>query len=137
MTTSFDDQDRGAGHLLSRSWSILIVDDNLDLAENIAEILENEGYPARVAGSAEEALAEALSDRVSILITDFRLPGMDGAELVTRLRGQRAPLHALVISAYSDELTMDAARNAGAEFLAKPIDFARLYSFVRRHGASA
>jgi DNA-binding NtrC family response regulator len=116
---------------------ILIVDDNIGLAENIAEILEDQGFATQVAGSGEEALAATLDDAVGILITDFRLPGIDGAELVTRLRQRRGHLSAVVISAYNDETTIDTVKKARAEFLAKPIDFARLSWFVRQHGGLA
>jgi DNA-binding response OmpR family regulator len=110
---------------------VLIVDDNVALAENIAEILAGEGYTTEVAASAEEALAKALTQRISVLITDFRLPGINGAELVRRLRLQRENLHAVVISAHNDEETVDDARDAGAEFMAKPLDFGALHRFVR------
>src|SRR5919201_1415379 len=97
---------------------VLIVDDNVGLAENIAEILESEGHATEVAASAEEALNRGLTARVSVLITDFRLPGMNGAELVRHLRRQWQNLHAVVISAHSDDETIGEAREAGAEFMA-------------------
>lgn len=116
---------------------VLIVDDNLEFAENIAEILEIEGFLTEVSGSAEEALPRALAEEVATVVTDFRLPGMTGAELVDQVRRHRQHLHAVVISAYSDEATVTAARAAGAAFLPKPLDFALLTRFVReRDGAS-
>ncbi len=53
---------------------VVIVDDNLALAENIAEILILEGFPCEVLGSAEEALPTALGEGVAIVVTDYRLP---------------------------------------------------------------
>jgi DNA-binding response OmpR family regulator len=105
---------------------VLIVDDNQDLAENIAEILSMQGYATEIATSAEEALPKALPDGPGILVTDYRLPGMTGADLVREVRQRRAVIRAVVMSAYTDERTISAAKNAGAEFLAKPIDFASL-----------
>lgn len=105
---------------------VLIVDDNQDLAENIAEILSMKGYATEIATSAEEALPKALPDGPGILVTDFRLPGMTGAELVSTIRRTRDTLRAVVISAYTDERTILAARSAGADFLPKPVDFASL-----------
>jgi DNA-binding response OmpR family regulator len=110
---------------------VLIVDDNLELAENIAEILTFEGYLTEVSGSAEEALPNALRAEVGIVVTDYRLPGMTGADFIKRLRQHRKHLHAVVISAYTDERTVSAAREVGARFLSKPVDFALLSSFVR------
>lgn len=116
---------------------VLIVDDNVDLAENIAEILEGQGYATEVAASAEDALEKALARRVTLLITDFRLPGISGAELVRRLRRRSADLRAVVISAYNDDATIADARRAGAQFMAKPVDFGALHQFVRAHAGSA
>ncbi len=55
--------------------SVLIVDDNQDLAENIAEILSMRGYTTEIATSAEEALPKAIPDGPWLLVTDYRLPG--------------------------------------------------------------
>src|SRR6476620_7473044 len=54
---------------------VLIVDDNLALAENIAEILQLDGHIARVAGSAEELFSNAWEDELDVVVTDYRLPG--------------------------------------------------------------
>ncbi len=106
--------------------SVLIVDDNQDLAENIAEILAMRGYTTQIATSAEEALPKALPDGPGILVTDYRLPGMTGADLVREIKQTRASLRAVVMSAYTDDRTISAARSAGADFLPKPVDFASL-----------
>jgi DNA-binding response OmpR family regulator len=106
--------------------SVLVVDDNQDLADNIAEILGMRGFAALVASSAEEALPRALPDGPGLIVTDFRLPGMSGAELVRRVRAQRRAVRAVVISAYTDDVTVAAAREAGAEFLPKPVDLGAL-----------
>jgi|ERR1022692_818318 DNA-binding NtrC family response regulator len=113
---------------------VVIVDDNLELAENIAEILGLEGHPTEVFESAEEALPNALSEDVAIIVTDYRLPGMTGAEFLKLIRQVRRQLHAVVISAYTDDETMKAAREADARFLPKPVDFAWLRTFVREFG---
>lgn len=106
--------------------SVLVVDDNQDLAENIAEILSLNGFATVIATSAEEALPKALPEGPELLVTDFRLPDMNGAELVQRVRQHRRTVRAIVISAYTDDGTVSAAKNAGAEFLAKPVDVGAL-----------
>jgi two-component system, response regulator PdtaR len=113
---------------------VVIVDDNVALAENIAEILNLDGFASEVFGSAEEALPTALGEAVAIVVTDYRLPGMTGPELVKRIRAQGKNLRAVVISAYSDERTMKAAIEAGAHFLSKPLDYVWLTNFVREVG---
>jgi DNA-binding response OmpR family regulator len=110
--------------------NVLVVDDNQDLAENIAEILMLRGFAPTIAASAEEALPKALPDGPSLVVTDYRLPGMTGAELVRRIRAQRGSVRAVVISAYTDDNTVAAAREAGADFLAKPVDLVALSSLL-------
>ncbi|HVZ72902.1 MAG TPA: response regulator [Polyangia bacterium] len=121
----------------SKSHRVLVVDDNVGLAENIAEILELEGHAAVVATSAEEALAKLEQAGPDVLVTDYRLPGMSGAALVRRLREAGFVVHAIVISAYTDERTIEDARNAGAAFVAKPVDFEALGRLIDRSEGNA
>ena len=117
---------------LNRGQRVLIVDDNVALAENIAEILEMHGYVTQVAASGEEALAKLPVGETDILVTDYRLPDTNGANLVRQLRGMGLRARAIVISAYTDQRTIDDATNAGATFVPKPIDFAVLGGIIRR-----
>jgi DNA-binding NtrC family response regulator len=109
---------------------ILVVDDNVPMAENVAEVLEISGYRARVARSAEEALA-VFDREVGAVITDFRMANQNGAELIAELRRRGSRIPALVMSAYTDEATVDACTNAGAfAVLPKPIVFDHLLALV-------
>ena len=115
---------------------ILIVDDNVGLAENIAEILEMEGYVAIVATSAEEALTKTEPPPPEVVVTDYRLPGLSGAALVRRLQERGVRVRAIVISAYTDEKTIEDARSAGADFVAKPVDFQMLGRLIGAPGTA-
>jgi DNA-binding NtrC family response regulator len=105
---------------------VLIVDDNVQLAENIAEILEFDGHRTDVAVSAEEALSKLPIYSPEVVVTDYRLPGMNGAQLVRRLRSAGVRARAVVISAHTDDSTIQEATDAGAQFVPKPLDFKRL-----------
>jgi len=109
---------------------VLVVDDNIELAENIAEILEMDGCVAEVAASVEDALAKASRIAPDVLVTDYRLPGTSGVELVRRFRAAHGPLRAVIISAYTDDQTIKDATDVGAAFLAKPVDFEHLRRFI-------
>jgi CheY-like chemotaxis protein len=110
---------------------ILVVDDHVYLAENIAEILEGEGYQTRVAISAEQALDTLDQDEIHAVITDYRLPGRNGAQLIREMRRRGRQIPAVVMSAYSDEETIAAARAAGAqEVLTKPVMIVQLLGLV-------
>ena len=105
-----------------RSGRILVVDDQVELAENIAEILQGIRFDTEVAGSAEAALERIGRGGITAVVTDFRLPGRTGAQLIEELRrrGERMPV--LMMSAYTDDITIDQSRTAGAwMFLPKPV----------------
>jgi DNA-binding response OmpR family regulator len=118
-----------------------VVDDQVEFAENIAEILEGLGFETEVAASAEAGLARIDQGGITALITDFKLPGRTGAELIEdiRRRGNRMP--ALVMSAFTDDRTMDRAQAAGAWlFMPKPVPLSALMeafeSLARRPAAA-
>ena len=110
---------------------ILIVDDHIDLAENVAEVLETAGYQTVVADSAEAALIRLESGDIAALVTDYRLPGRNGAELIIEMRRRGLGIPALVMSAFTDDATIEHAQSAGAvEFMAKPIDLKHLFQVM-------
>lgn len=120
---------------MSNRGKILVVDDHVDLAENIADILAGAGYDTVVADSAERALARLEEEGIDALITDFKLPGRNGAELITELRRRGSDIPAVVMSAYTDEGTIESAQVAGAfDVLPKPVDIARLMALVSALG---
>jgi phosphoserine phosphatase RsbU/P len=108
---------------------VLIVDDDDMLAEYIAIELESRGCQARSVGSAGEAL-EVMDDNVDLLITDWNMPGMDGMELVRRVRERSHPdshLHIVMMTGRDDGGASFAALQAGVDdFLYKPIDAVQL-----------
>jgi len=63
-------------------------------------------------------------------VTDYRLPGITGAAFVKQFLATHARVRAMVISAYTDAKTIDAAMEAGATFMAKPLDFTLLGHWV-------
>ena len=114
---------------------VLIVDDNVEMAENIAEILQMDGHSTEVAESAEEALPKAVLSQPDVLLTDYRLPGMNGAEFVRQFCGSRERVLAIVMSAYTDEMTIRNAKESGASFMAKPVNYKLLAHWVRTGSA--
>jgi DNA-binding response OmpR family regulator len=105
-----------------RSGRVLVVDDQIELAENISEILQGIGFETEIAGSAEAGLERVARGGITAVVTDFRLPGQSGAQLIQELRrrGERIPV--MMMSAFTDEGTIDQSRTAGAWlFLPKPV----------------
>ena len=115
-----------------KSGHVLVVDDQIELAENIAEISQGIGFETEVAGSAEAGLERVARGGITAVVTDYRLPGQSGAHLIQELRrrGERIPV--LMMSAYTDEATIDRSRAAGAWlFLPKPVPLPTLVDSFR------
>jgi two-component system, response regulator PdtaR len=116
----------------------LVVDDNREFAENLAEILRDRGDEAVIAGSGPEALALARTTRFDALLTDMRMPLMGGAEVVHAIRRIDPGLAALVITAHVDDRDLEAARREGLlAVLPKPVEVERLLGLLalaRRDG---
>jgi len=110
---------------------VLVVDDNEELAENLAEILNGVGYEARVAVSVEAATTELHAGGCDAVITDFRLPGKSGVDLILALREAGSRIPVVMMSAYTDQAMIESAEAAGAiEVLPKPVDIGRLLGLM-------
>lgn len=110
---------------------LLIVDDHVDLAENLAEILIDAGYEADIAETAEQALERLSGTEYQGVITDFRLPGRSGVDLLVELRRAGHQLPVVMVSAFADGDVVARAEQVGAlEVLPKPVDFDRLFTLV-------
>ena len=114
---------------------MLVVDDNLDAGELIAELLRESGYEVRFAADAVSALALAAAQPVDAALLDIGLPGMSGYELARALRaaaGARAP-RLVALTGYGTALDRARAMEAGFdEHLVKPVAPPHLLSMLRR-----
>jgi DNA-binding NtrC family response regulator len=83
--------------------SILVVDDAADILMIVETFLVNAGFTVEKAASGDEALRKMVADpRIRTLVTDFTMPGMSGADLITRAKQVRPNLKALVITGYAN-----------------------------------
>lgn len=105
---------------------VIIVDDEPEIAQEIADGLMADGIPTLVAGSAQQAigLVDSLVDRVGVVVTDLRMPGLDGLSLIRRLRagapGKAVP-EVVLMSGHASPEELRAAHTAGARaVLRKP-----------------
>jgi FixJ family two-component response regulator len=106
---------------------VAAVDDDFRVRESIASLVESAGYTPMVYSSAEEFLQSGTLAATGCMITDVRMPGMDGLELQRRVRLERPELAVILISAHYDEETRRRALDQGAAgFLNKPFDAAEL-----------
>lgn len=102
---------------------ILVVDDNTQLAENVAEILHDEGHEVVLAVSGADALQfiERSSHCMDAALLDVRMAEMDGVELLERLRARCPKTLYVMMTAFSIDERLAKARSLGAsDILAKP-----------------
>jgi DNA-binding NtrC family response regulator len=111
---------------------VLIVEDDEIFLRPLQRTLEVAGYEVVVTPSGEEALDALKGDDVDLLLTDKRLPGMDGVELVRRIRAEHPDLAVIVMTAYGTiESAVEAVRLGAADYLVKPLESAELLIVVR------
>jgi CheY-like chemotaxis protein len=104
---------------------VLVADDESPIRDLVGEVLIAAGYDVRFAADGLDALQQALSDRPDLVLTDFRMPRLDGVGLVTRLRERDRSLPILMMSAAPpdlDDLTINVIR--------KPFNIPRLVGAV-------
>jgi len=112
---------------------ILVVDDDESLRRITEMQLEEAGYDVSTAPGGEEALAMLSSVSPAVVITDLRMPGMSGLELLEKLRAESPDTSVIIITAFGTVQTAVAAMKAGAyDYITKPIDYDELELVVGR-----
>ena len=112
---------------------IWIVDDDPALRWVMNEALTEAGYPVKAYASAEELRQALGAGRPAVLISDVRLPGESGFELLTHLKREHPRLPVIVVTAHADLESAVAAYQGGAfEYLPKPFDLDELVALVQR-----
>ena len=117
--------------------AVLLVEDELDLARIVARELEAAGFDVRQAHDGETALACLASQPPDVVVLDWMLPGMDGLEVLRRLR-QTSALPVLMLTARAEEIDRVIGLEVGADdYLTKPFGarelIARVRALLRRH----
>lgn len=112
---------------------VLIVDDDQDGAEGIAELLESQGWQIAVAHHSRGALTELEASKSQIVLVDLRLGTESGIDLIARIKETCAEIICLVITANADKESAIGALKVGAyDYLTKPIDPEALFRALER-----
>jgi DNA-binding response OmpR family regulator len=122
----------GRATIAPMSATILIVEDEFAVARGIQYALQQEGYEVAVARSGEDGLEFATTQAPDLVVLDVRLPGIDGFEVLRRLRaaGSKAPV--LVLTARDDEVDKVIGLELGADdYLTKPFGLRELMSRIK------
>ena len=115
------------------SHRILVVDDDASIRETFERHLGRSGYAVSLAGDGQQALSLLHEVDPALVITDVRMPGLDGLELLRRIRDGADPPDVLVITAHDDMRTAIEAMRAGAcDYLVKPLDLDQIDLLIKR-----
>ncbi|HZE88262.1 MAG TPA: sigma-54 dependent transcriptional regulator, partial [Verrucomicrobiae bacterium] len=111
---------------------LLVIDDEPDIRKTLKMTLEYEGYEVLTASSGNEGLERARVDRPDAILLDIKMPGLDGLEVLERLKGQPGDSAVLMISGHGDIADAVKATRLGAiDFLEKPLEQERLSLAIR------
>ncbi|GAA0641397.1 sigma-54-dependent transcriptional regulator [Halomonas beimenensis] len=112
---------------------VMIIDDEAHLRITAGQTLELAGYTPQAYESAEAALAALTPDFPGVVVSDIRMPGMDGMTLLREVRGRDPDLPVVLITGHGDISTaVEAMRDGAWDFLEKPFAGERLVEVVRR-----
>ncbi|PZU57457.1 MAG: Fis family transcriptional regulator [Brevundimonas sp.] len=113
--------------------SVALVEDDADFRQALVERLTLEGCDVRAFSAAEPALKVLDADFPGVVVTDLRMPGLDGRQLLSRLQALDPTLPVILITGHGDIADAVAAMHDGAyDFVAKPFPFERLQDSLKR-----
>ena len=102
---------------------VAVVDDDEDIRDALSDLLLVMGYSCQAFDRAETFLAAHAPDRFDCLITDIRMPGMSGLELLQRLKAAGSTMPVIVVTSMTDPVTRSRALASGAHaYLTKPVN---------------
>ena len=112
---------------------ILVVDDELFLANALCDYLVQDGHTCAARGSGREALQYASEKRPEVVITDFNMPEMNGIELLRELHTRHPEIRGIILTAFADVENAIEAVNAGVTaYYRKPLDLQALRDGLAR-----
>jgi two-component system response regulator HydG len=112
---------------------VLVVDDDMDMAETLAEGLASRGFAAFACSSSAEALRRLESEGFDLLVTDLRMPVIDGLGLLARSRQMAPERPVIVMTGFGAiETAVDAVRQGAYHYMTKPFTLDELALFARR-----
>jgi nitrogen regulation protein NR(I) len=120
------------------SAKILLIEDDTRAAVSLERMLKSEGYTVAVSHRGDEGLARAQAEDYEVVITDLRLPGIDGLELVRRLHTAKPRMPIVLMTAFgTTETVIEASKRGAFEYLIKPFEMEDLLEITAKAVTSA
>lgn len=111
---------------------ILVLEDDSEMREALRETLEDEGYEVTVAQRGEEAVKVASSQQFDLVVTDIKMPGIDGLEALQQVKERQPHVKSLVVTGYSNqEHTIRAVRLGVGDYMRKPFGLEEFVDRIR------
>jgi two-component system response regulator PilR (NtrC family) len=111
---------------------ILVADDELSMRQFLEILLKKEGHEVLCAGDGQEAFSRFQGDPVDLVITDIKMPRMDGLDLLRKVKEQRPNLPVIMVTAYaSPEDAISAMKSGAYDYLTKPFKLEEIKSVIR------
>jgi DNA-binding response OmpR family regulator len=109
-----------------------VIDDDQSIRTTLAAILQNEGYDVDTAETGKEAIKKSNSDLYSVALIDFRLPDMEGTELLTALRETTPKTVKIMVTGYPTlQNAIECVNKHADAYFTKPVDYDNLLSTIR------
>lgn len=113
--------------------NILLIDDDPDCLQSLAFLLKIEGHACQAFTAPEEALAAYRETGVDLVITDLRMPGINGIQVLQQVRSLNPDAKVVIFTAYWDEdVAIAAVNNRAHDFLGKPLNLEEILATIKR-----
>jgi DNA-binding NtrC family response regulator len=119
---------------MAEEWgAILVVDDDLEMRELVHDVLKDRGHQITTAGSGQEALTLLANGDYAVVLTDLRMKGMEGTELLTEIKRLYPDIGVILMTAFgSVETAVEAMKRGASDYLTKPVKSEEIIRVVER-----
>jgi nitrogen regulation protein NR(I) len=122
---------------MSGAAKILLIEDDAAIGLTLRRVLSEEGYEVTTETRGDSGLDRAQSERFDVVITDMKLPGLNGIDLIRQLRGSKPRLPLILVTAHgTTETAIEATKSGAYDYLLKPFQIPELLELVERAVAS-